>query len=227
MIQRLSRLLRRLAGRIFRGRFPELYSTLDDPIEVPIQVAAYQLVTDRYILPGDKVLDVGSGLAYGLKIIAGKAVYVAGIDIDEKAVLASQSIIEEGSRIKAISHYNGIDLPYPDKFFDVVTCIDVIEHVPAPQPFLLELKRVASRIVFVSTPNRRPENTLPDGKPRNYWHLREWTPDEFQDLLDSTNSADLDWNFINGAWAGPFSYSTEPLHDTQAISPAIFINSNG
>lgn len=42
-------------------------------------------------------------------------------------------------------------LPFQDDSFDIVTCIETIEHVHLPQMVISELKRVAKRFVLVST----------------------------------------------------------------------------
>lgn len=45
------------------------------------------------------------------------------------------------------------DLPFEDKEFDGVVCIEVIEHLENPWHLLREFKRVAKEFVFVSSPN--------------------------------------------------------------------------
>jgi hypothetical protein len=76
--------------------------------------------------------------------------------------------------------------------------------------------------VFFSTPNRRPEYTNPDGTPKNYYHLREWNYIEFNDELRSFNLS-IKWQFINGAYDGPFLISDAANEKTQAIVPALIL----
>ncbi len=52
-------------------------------------------------------------------------------------------------RFVAASVYN---LPYPASSFDLVLCCEVLEHLEQPRRALLELARVASRAVIISTP---------------------------------------------------------------------------
>ena len=57
-------------------------------------------------------------------------------------------------RIKA---YDGITLPYPDAWFDVVTMFDVIEHIPELERFIsLQVKRVLKQngSLILQTPNK-------------------------------------------------------------------------
>lgn len=44
-------------------------------------------------------------------------------------------------------------LPFMDSTFDLVTCIEVLEHVPNPGAVLAEIARVASDRVLLSVPN--------------------------------------------------------------------------
>ncbi len=44
-------------------------------------------------------------------------------------------------------------LPFPDSTFDLVTCIEVLEHVPRPEVVMAEMARVASGRVLLSVPN--------------------------------------------------------------------------
>ncbi len=44
-------------------------------------------------------------------------------------------------------------LPYDDNSFDIVTCLDVLEHLDNPHQALKELVRVAKYSVFISLPN--------------------------------------------------------------------------
>ncbi|MDB5178135.1 MAG: hypothetical protein JWN01_78 [Patescibacteria group bacterium] len=49
---------------------------------------------------------------------------------------------------------SALDLPFGDKSYDIVTCFDVFEHIPAPdrQRFLNEVNRVAKSYVLVAAP---------------------------------------------------------------------------
>ena len=217
--------VRRFIAGVFQGRFPWLYSTQDHPVEVPVQVAAYQLATRKYMQPTDRVLDVGFGLGYGLRIMAEKAKELRGIEIDRRAVSHAHRLLSEVPKVCELKHYDGYNIPYDTNTFDVVTCIDVIEHVPDYVRFLSEMVRVSRRVVLLSTPNRRPENTRSDGKPKNRWHLREWTPEELAKILAESPAHHWEWNFVNGPFAGPFTYYSEPKSDTQALAPALFVDS--
>ncbi len=130
MLSIFDKKVRRILAGIFQGRFPGLYSTLDDPQEVPVQVAAYRLATDKYIHPGSSVLDVGFGLGYGMVKMAERAEQIIGIEIDRRAVSRAEKLVEDVPQIVAVKHFDGRLIPCEDKSFDVVTCVDVLELSP-------------------------------------------------------------------------------------------------
>lgn len=200
---------------------PSEYTTTDGPLEVPVQKEAYFIALNQYIKTGDKVLDVGSGLGYGLNLLAIKAGEVSGVDIDDKAIAyAKKLLVGRNPKLKELKLYDGYHLPYKDKSFDVITSVDVIEHVEDYDAFIDELLRVAKRAVIISTPNRREEYTNPDGTPRNHWHLREWSREEL-DAIVKKHPLTVKWHHVNGPWEGPFTVSTVVKPDTMTLTPAL------
>lgn len=199
---------------------PKLYTTTDGPEEVLSQKECYYFALNNYIKDGDRVLDVGMGIGYGAGVLSIKASEVYAVDVDEKAVAYNkQRLLGKNPRVKDLILYDGITLPFKDRFFDVVTCIDVIEHVEDYEYFLSELIRVAKRHVIVATPNRRPEYTNPDGTPKNHWHLREWSFEEFDAIARRAKGAKVEWHFLNGPWEGPHVITLQERPDTLALLP--------
>jgi len=201
---------------------PREYSTIvGKGSVVPVQVEAYFLALNRYLDESSKILDVGFGLGYGLNILAIKAKEVSGVDVDEKVCnYCRGTIVGRNPRLVSLEIYDGYNLPFSDESFDVVTCVDVIEHVEDFNRLIKEMLRVSRKGVFLSTPNRRPEYTNKDGKPKNYWHLREWSFEEFDKIIRKFGQ--VEWNFINGTYEGPFSISAVLSNETLALSPFIF-----
>jgi len=200
---------------------PDYYSAIDTPnTYVPVQREAYFLVLNKYIDTGDFVLDVGFGQGYGMNIMSIKAGVVYGAEVDQKAYeYCSAYISGKNPKVEKLTVYDGITLPFEDKTFDIVTSCDVIEHVEDYRGFLRELLRVTKKGVFISTPNRRPEYTKDDGTPKNYWHLREWSYDECNEII--APFGEIDWNCINGPFDGPFSITEQVSDTTMALSPFI------
>ena len=83
------------------------------------------------------------------------------------------------------------------------------------------MTRVTNRAVLISTPIHRLEFTLPDGRPKNPWHLREWSYEEFDAILNKLSGVRIEWHFLDGPWEGPFTVSKAPGVDTLALAPGI------
>jgi 2-polyprenyl-3-methyl-5-hydroxy-6-metoxy-1,4-benzoquinol methylase len=221
-------LFRRLhPPEVARKSDPGEYTTTDGPIEVPLQKETYYLALNEYVEDGDRVLDVGCGIGYGLNLLSIKAREVVGVDVDAKAIEYCRThVLKKNPKLAELHHYDGYHLPYEDGAFDVVICVDVVEHVERYEEFVAELLRVAKKRVIFGTPNRRPEFTNPDGTPKNYWHLREWSYEELDEIL-RRHVSQIDWHFINGAWEGPFTVSRTPTDFTQALVPAVVPEPHG
>lgn len=64
-----------------------------------------------------------------------------GVDISENAVRDARSIDINAHRIE-----DAASLPFSDETFDAVVCIEVLEHLFAPQRALKEILRVLSPV---------------------------------------------------------------------------------
>jgi len=201
---------------------PKKYSAVGgvEGIIPPCQIEVYFCALNRYVNDGDRVLDLGFGTGYGLVALGIKAGEVYGADVDKKAYdYCQRTLAGKHPKLKKLSLYDGYKLDYPDNFFDVVTCVEVLEHVPDYHRFLDEVLRVSKRGIFLTTPNKRPEYTNPDGTPKNYWHLREWTFTELDTI--ARRHGDVEWNCVNGAFEGPFTITGTEEPDT--LDLALFI----
>lgn len=127
----------------------------------PGQMGWYQFAA-RFVA-GRSVLDSGCGTCKGLDLLAKYAREVRGHDLDP--------------RLERPDVFIGSLSEIPSQSVDVVTSIDVIEHVEDPEGFIRELMRIARVGAFLSTPNWTGS--------RCQWpyHLREYTPREWYDLL--------------------------------------------
>lgn len=219
----LIRVLRKIYRKFFkRKQDPKDYTALlGAGSVVPCQIEAYFLALKKYLDETGTVLDVGFGLGYGLNILAIKASEVNGVDVDKQVYDYCQgTIVNRNPRLKILQIYDGYNLDFPDNSFDIITCVDVIEHVEDYHKLIDEMLRVSRKGVFISTPNRRPENTNPDGTPKNIWHLREWSFEEFDKII--SKHGEIEWNFLNGPWEGPYTSSDKVKPDTYTLSPFIF-----
>lgn len=146
--------------------------------QVQESLARYEFAK-RIFKKGSKVLDVGCGTGYGSSLLAEKCDVIA-VDINEDAVNFARKHYSDGVRFKAAKAEN---LPFKNKEFDGVCSFEVIEHIKRVDKMLKEVNRVledGGKFVL-STPNK--EINSPSGKLKSPYHVKEYTADEFLELL--------------------------------------------
>lgn len=110
----------------------------------------YQRVSERVLACApDAVLDVGCGEGHDLRLLAHVLpARVTGCDLSPAAVEQARAT-HPRYRFDVAS---ALDLPYEDEAFDLVLCLEVLEHLEHPHLALAELARVSREHVVVSTP---------------------------------------------------------------------------
>jgi SAM-dependent methyltransferase len=99
---------------------------------------------------GDLVLDAGCGEGYVyLNYLVGTFNRVYGADLDYRRLRYS---IDQHPRLKVING-NIQNIPFAANTFDLVVCLEVLEHVGNPEQALAELHRVTKRYTILSVPN--------------------------------------------------------------------------
>ena len=114
-------------------------------------------------IQGKKVLDVGCGGGILTESLAQSGAQAKGIDLSEKALkVADLHSLESGIAVQ-YEYISAEDLAAKEPAqYDVVTCMEMLEHVPDP---LSIIKACASLVkpggkVFFSTLNRNPKSYL-------------------------------------------------------------------
>jgi len=110
-------------------------------------------------LAGKTVLDVGCGGGILAEAMARRGARVTGIDLSEKALRVAELHLLES---KLDVQYRKSAVEECDGAFDVVTCMELLEHVPDPASMVASCARLArpGGHVFFSTINRNPKSYL-------------------------------------------------------------------
>lgn len=114
-------------------------------------------------LAGKKVVDIGCGGGILAESMARKGADVTGIDLSEKALkVADLHSLESGVQVRyeliAAEDLAGRET----ERFDVVTCMEMLEHVPDPAAIVAACARLAKPggRIFFSTISRNPKAYL-------------------------------------------------------------------
>ena len=136
--------------------------------------ARYQLAAQ--LAAGARVLDVGCGVGYGARLLAeAGAREVVAFDLSADAI----SHARENYAHPALRFHVGdaTDFAFEEKF-DLVTCFELIEHVPDQEAVFRCIVAALARngVVVMSTPRSLD-------RPRNEFHTHEYTLEEFRDAF--------------------------------------------
>jgi 2-polyprenyl-6-hydroxyphenyl methylase/3-demethylubiquinone-9 3-methyltransferase len=117
-------------------------------------------IDERALLPGKKVVDVGCGGGILSEGLAQRGAYVTGIDMGEAPLSVA--------RLHGLE--SGVDVDYHQitveelaekeaGTYDVVTCLEMLEHVPDPASVIASCARLLKPggDLFLSTINRNPK----------------------------------------------------------------------
>jgi ubiquinone/menaquinone biosynthesis C-methylase UbiE len=124
-----------------------------------------------------RVLDIGCGVGYILRLLP-DCFKKIGVDYSLSALkLASQQLAGSAALVRC----SGYALPFEDNSFDLVTCIEVLEHLEDDAKAVSEISRVLKPggILIASVPSHYyfPEYRVLMG------HYRHYSPESFSELL--------------------------------------------
>jgi 2-polyprenyl-3-methyl-5-hydroxy-6-metoxy-1,4-benzoquinol methylase len=142
----------------------------------------------QQIEPPKKIFDVGCGSGYGSSYLSSLGNTVFAYDPDEKAIAWARKHFESTSL-----KFSQTKVFYEYKY-DVITCFEVIEHVrhpETPESFLFSLSQILEKngLLLISTANASKQSVrhwliLNRLATRNPTHVKEFTPEEFRQLLE-------------------------------------------
>ena len=110
---------------------------------------------------GKRIVDVGCGGGILAETLAAHGASVVGIDLSEKAIgVAKLHQYESGASVEyRVASAESLALEFPATF-DVVTCLELLEHVPEPASTVAACATLVKPggVVFFSTINRNPKS---------------------------------------------------------------------
>ena len=121
-------------------------------------------IKDRSILEGKKILDVGCGGGILAEALSELGANVTGIDASENTIGVAKSHSKSiSSNVRFIQ--NTIEefmASNPEEKFDVITCLEMLEHVPSPGEIIKNCSDILNKDgdIFFSTINRNPRSYL-------------------------------------------------------------------
>lgn len=140
------------------------------------------------------LLEVGCGTGKGLTVFAERCEHYTAIDKNTKLLQHLSKLYPRFTFIDCfIPPFRGV----ASNAFDTVVSLQVIEHIEDDHGFLSEIVRVLKPggKAILSTPNIR--YTLS----RNPWHVREYTPEQFRELLEQYFPGQVDLKGVRGSEA--------------------------
>ncbi len=120
-------------------------------------------ISDRVDLDNKQILDVACGGGLLTEALFKKGGIVSGIDISDVAIHTAKNHAESANiDINYVLGEAEELLPENKERFDVVTCLEAIEHVPDPNQLVKTCSNLCKKEgdIFFSTINRNPKSFL-------------------------------------------------------------------
>jgi 2-polyprenyl-3-methyl-5-hydroxy-6-metoxy-1,4-benzoquinol methylase len=181
------------------------------PVEEPF-AEAFQLILEH--LPArSSVVDVGCGAGAFARGLIGAGHEWLGLELNDRCL----ELLEQ----RKLPHrkLTGPNAPFPcaDREFDHAICVEVLEHIAEPDPFLREIARVIRGRALFSVPNLEVLPYFHDWEVVP-WHLLEASHLNF--FTRASLRALLEQHFQH---VEVISYGEHPLHTRDGVALDVFL----
>lgn len=149
--------------------------------EAAIHMARYQLAAPY--ARGKRVLDIACGEGYGAYTLSQYgALSVDGVDNSEQAIANARALFTRSDLRFHLHDAELVDELFPDARFDIIVCLETIEHLRDPEQFLRALKKVAAdkSVIIITCPN--DHWYYPDDDQSNPFHVSKYSFEAFRKL---------------------------------------------
>lgn len=140
----------------------------------------------EFVRPGDRVLDVACGLGYGSRMLyeTSQAASVLGVDLSNFGINYAVAHYGLPGKVEYAAGDAESLSGIADASIDFIAAFETIEHVPHPDRYLQELKRVLAPggRVMLCAPNDWTDET---GNDPNPFHLHVYTWDKLKAEVSS------------------------------------------
>lgn len=139
----------------------------------------------------ETLLDVGSGRGVFLLPFLEEfpGVQVTALDLLDKRVMFLNELAAGGYAQLTACHKNICDQPFPEDSFDVVTLLEVLEHIPEVGKAVTAAVKMARKFVVVSVPSKEDDN--PE-------HIHLLTKEILTGLFAAAGCSRLHFGGVNG-----------------------------
>lgn len=113
-------------------------------------------VLQKYKGKNAKVLDLGCGTGLNTPSLAKAFPRTTACDVEPRLAEATRDFLTKFKLKVPVVTYDGKRLPFKDKSFDLISCIEVYEHAKNPGMLLKEIRRVLKPdgVLHITAPNK-------------------------------------------------------------------------
>lgn len=159
---------------------------------------AERIVRDLHPL---SALDAGCAMGFLVEALHGRGVDAWGVDVSEYAISKVDDSVAGRCRVGSVTE------PF-ERRYDLITCIEVLEHLPPEQaePAIASLCAATDRILLSTTPEDFGEATHLNVQPPEFWAAAMAREGFYRDL-------DHDFSYLT-PWAALYSRREESQAET-------------